>query len=142
MKVDGLVLVDTNVLIHAYERASSVKSAPARDVLRRLWAERRAVLSVQNLSEFSSVVLTKLRPPMPIDDLLRLQQDFRRAFRIIAADEMDVEAALAGVRSHALSFWDALLWAAARRAGVVEILTEDFQHGRELEGVLFTNPYR
>lgn len=142
MKADGLVLVDTNVLIHAYERGSSPKTAVARDLLRRLWLEKRAVLSVQNLSEFSSVVLTKLRPPMPIDDLLILQRDFRRAFRIISADEMDLEEALDGVRRHALSFWDALLWAAARRAGVVEILTEDFQHGRDLESVLFTNPYR
>jgi len=40
-----------------------------------------------------------------------------------------------------LPFWDALLWATAKAAGVSVVLSEDFQDGRELEGVQFRNPF-
>jgi predicted nucleic acid-binding protein len=40
-----------------------------------------------------------------------------------------------------LSFWDALIWVAAKTHGIPRIYTEDFQHGRVLEGVKFVNPF-
>jgi predicted nucleic acid-binding protein len=42
---------------------------------------------------------------------------------------------------HGLSFWDALIWAAAAENGVEVIYTEDSQDGRNVEGVLFINPF-
>lgn len=49
---------------------------------------------------------------------------------------------MGGVREHHLSFWDAMLWATARQAGCVALLTEDQQHGRSLGGVRFIDPFR
>ena len=49
--------------------------------------------------------------------------------------------ALAAVGDHGRSFWDAMLWATAARAGVAAILSEDFQDGRVLGGVRFVNPF-
>jgi predicted nucleic acid-binding protein len=34
-----------------------------------------------------------------------------------------------------------MLWASAQRAGVRHLLSEDFQDGVELEGVVFVNPF-
>ncbi len=34
-----------------------------------------------------------------------------------------------------------MLWATARRAGCRLLLSEDFQDGRDLGGVLFLNPF-
>jgi predicted nucleic acid-binding protein len=45
------------------------------------------------------------------------------------------------VREYQLPFWDALLWATARRAGVAVLVSEDFQDGRVVEGVRFANPF-
>ena len=42
---------------------------------------------------------------------------------------------------HGLSFWDALIWSAAVECSVGIIYSEDFQDGRELEGVRFVNPF-
>jgi predicted nucleic acid-binding protein len=48
-----------------------------------------------------------------------------------------------GQREHyRLSFWDALIWATARNAGVPVVLSEDYQDGREIEGVRFVNPFK
>ncbi len=41
-----------------------------------------------------------------------------------------------------LSFWDAAIVAAARAIGCRELLSEDMSHGREVEGVIITNPFR
>jgi predicted nucleic acid-binding protein len=49
--------------------------------------------------------------------------------------------ALEAVRAHRLPFWDAMLWASARRAGVRHMLSEDFQDGFALQGVTFINPF-
>jgi predicted nucleic acid-binding protein len=40
-----------------------------------------------------------------------------------------------------MALWDAMLWAAAQRAGVRYLLTEDLQDGFELAGVRFVNPF-
>ena len=45
------------------------------------------------------------------------------------------------VEHHNLSFWDAMQWAVAKQAGATLLLSEDLQHGRELEGVRFLNPF-
>jgi predicted nucleic acid-binding protein len=42
---------------------------------------------------------------------------------------------------HGLSFWDALVWAAAAENGAEILYTEDFQNGREIEGVRFIDPF-
>jgi predicted nucleic acid-binding protein len=41
-----------------------------------------------------------------------------------------------------LSWWDALIVAAARVAGCEYLLTEDLQHGAEFEGLRVVNPFR
>ena len=40
-----------------------------------------------------------------------------------------------------LSFWDSLIVAAARNGKADKILTEDFQHGQRLEGIVMENPF-
>jgi predicted nucleic acid-binding protein len=52
-----------------------------------------------------------------------------------------VEYALKAVDEHTLSFWDAMLWSVACENRVSELYSEDFQSGRELKGVRFTNPF-
>ncbi len=42
---------------------------------------------------------------------------------------------------HLLSFWDALIIAAARQGGAKTILTEDLNHGQLIEGIRIENPF-
>jgi predicted nucleic acid-binding protein len=45
------------------------------------------------------------------------------------------------VPRHGLSFWDALIWAAAKMHGAEIVYTEDFQHWRDIDGVRIVNPF-
>ncbi len=40
-----------------------------------------------------------------------------------------------------LSFWDALIVEAARRAGATRLVTEDLQDGRRIEGIAIQDPF-
>ena len=66
---------------------------------------------------------------------------WRDVFQVTAADDSALIDAIDAVERHRLSFWDAMLWAAARRAGCSAILSEDMQHGQRLGGVVFLNPF-
>ncbi len=78
---------------------------------------------------------------LPADRTRRRIEEWREVFPVAAADEADLDDALDAVRDHRLAFYDALLWATARRVGVTHLLTEDFQDGRTLRGVRFVNPF-
>jgi predicted nucleic acid-binding protein len=45
------------------------------------------------------------------------------------------------VREYQLHYYDALLWATAALKGIENILTEDGQHDRIIEGVRYLNPF-
>jgi predicted nucleic acid-binding protein len=49
--------------------------------------------------------------------------------------------AVRGVERYQFSYWDALIWAQPNFNGVPNIVSEDFSHGRLIEGVRFLNPF-
>ncbi len=44
--------------------------------------------------------------------------------------------------TYRLSYWDAAIIAAARAVGCRELVSEDMSHGRDIEGIIITNPFR
>ena len=99
-----------------------------------------SILLLQILAEFSNVAIRKAG--IPVEDIRRTIDAWRAVLPVQAADDSDLFAALAAVRAHRFSFWDAMLWASARRAGVSYLLTEDLQDGFVFQGVAFINPFR
>lgn len=68
-------------------------------------------------------------------------RDWLEAFQVISAADTAFVDAMDAVGEHQLSFWDAMIWAAARQGGCSAILSEDMQDGRRLSGVEFVNPF-
>jgi predicted nucleic acid-binding protein len=56
-------------------------------------------------------------------------------------DESCLIDAMDAVAGHGWSFWDAMMWATARRAGCRLLLSEDGDDGRTLGGVTLVNPF-
>ena len=67
--------------------------------------------------------------------------DWQQFFPVISAKAATLTRALAAVKRNQLSFWDAMLWATIREAGVATLLSEDFQHEQHLDGVQIINPF-
>jgi predicted nucleic acid-binding protein len=134
-----MVSFDTNVLVYATASISDAKVIRARDVIARAMRASASVLLLQTLAEFSNVAIRKAR--IPVKDIRRAIDAWCAVLPVQAADGSDLLAALEAMRVHRLAFWDAMLWASARRAGVRHLLTEDLQDGLVLQGVTFINPF-
>lgn len=132
-------LVDTNILIYARDRDEPEKQRRAIELIDGLAATGELVLSVQCLNEFSA---TSLRRGVAVSEIETAVARWRDLGDVLRLEEAATSAALSAVAQHHLSFWDALIWATARDAAVPIVFSEDFQHGRELDGVRFMDPFR
>ena len=62
----GSILLDTNVLVYAYDRAEPVKQARALEMLDALALSGLGLITSQVLAEFFVVVTRKIAEPLPI----------------------------------------------------------------------------
>ena len=133
----GRLLVDTNVLIYAYD-ADVQRSRRARQVIADA-ARNDGALPAQVLAEFATVALRKIA--IEHATLEKRIAELVSSFTILPLTEMVVSDALRGVRTHRFAYYDAQIWAAARLAQIPFVLSEDFSTGAEIEGVTFLNPF-
>ncbi|GAB6063525.1 PIN domain-containing protein [Deferrisoma palaeochoriense] len=132
------VSLDTNILVYAVDRDAGERHERAAELVDQA-VEWDCVLPLQALCEFFSAATRKGK--MPVEDAEAQVRDWMILFPVVPSDPSDLSRAMAAVARHSLSFWDALLWATVRRAGVRILYTENFQGGRELGGVQFVNPF-
>jgi len=135
------VLVDANVFVYTYVTAEPEKRARALDALDRLVLHGRGKISTQVLGEVFRVVTAKLRPSRSAGDAFNDITTLARAWPVLSVTPLIVLEAARGARDHGLNYWGAQLWATARLNQIPLILTEDFAHGRVLEGVQFLDPF-
>jgi len=133
-------LRDTNVLAYAHDLSDSRRRPIAAQLLDDLWRNREGVLSTQVLTEFYAAVTRKFDPAMPRREA-RALVDAYAAWPVVQVDPTLIVAASALDEQHTLSFWDALIIEAARRAGANRLVSEDLQHGRRIAGLVISNPF-
>ncbi len=139
MIADGVAFVDTNVAVYAWDR-SDPRRAVAAALLPELLEAGRLRVSVQVLREFFVTVTRKVKVPLSVDDALLALEDLA-AGGVQAEDEPMIRHAVTLQRDHRLSFWDALIVAAALRAGARTLYTEDLDDGQVIEGLRVVNPF-
>lgn len=137
----SLVFIDTNILAYARDPRDPRKQAIAMDWLRSLASQRTGRLSWQVLIEFYAVA-THPRKLAMVDraaqaDVLALQ-----SWNPEKPDAELLQRAWSVQSQHRFSWWDAMVVAAALRAGCSTLLSEDLQHEQRVEGTLtILNPF-
>ncbi len=132
------VFVDTNVLIYAVDVFDRRKHEAARAWRADLWKSHRGRISFQVLQEFYAKVAQKW--PAARDDARAEVRDLLK-WKPVLVDEAVIERGWKIQDRYKLSFWDALIVAAARQASCGYLLTEDLQAGQEIDGVTLVNPF-
>jgi len=136
----GRTFVDTNVWVYAVDRADADKQARARAVIAPA-PDVDLVVSSQVLGEFYTTVTRKLQHPVDVLDARRMLDQLRR-LPVVAVDGDHVIEAVDGSRAWGISYWDALIIAAARSAGCPRVLSEDLADGESYGAVRVENPFR
>jgi predicted nucleic acid-binding protein len=134
------VFVDSNVLVYAHDADAGAKQRIAANAVAEILDARSGVLSIQVLQEFYSTVTRKLRSAVTREVARELLRGYS-SWTIQPLTAEDVVAASFLEQRHQLSFWDALIVQTAVLAGAKRLLSEDFQHGRSIGGVVVENPF-
>ena len=134
-------LVDTNVLVYAFDAGDPVRSARAAAWLDALIERRAGAISIQALSEFANVVVRRMQPPWSTSDASATVLDLARAFDVVPVTPLVVAEALRGVGQHGLSYFDAQMWAVAQLHQIPYLLTEDMASGANVDGVTIVDPF-
>lgn len=129
---------DSNILVYALDRDAGDRHHVAARLIAHA-PERDCMLTLQALAEFFFVVTREAR--MSVEDANAQIDDWRALFPVRGAEPATLTRAIAAARDHRLAFWDSMLWACAKEGGCTLLLSEDFQHGRTLNGVRFHNPF-
>lgn len=131
------VTLDTNLLVYAVDTSARDKHARARKLV-ELALKVDCVLTLQALGEFYFAVTRKGKlPPAEAQAQIEAWQDL---FPVVVAKPSTLTRAITATVSRRIGFWDALLWATSRDAGVTLLLSEDFSDESVLDGVHIVNP--
>jgi len=135
------VFVDTNVFVYRFDVSEPEKQIRCEAWLRQLWNEGSGRVSVQVLCELYVTLTRKLDRPLPRVDAQAVVRSLF-AWQPAVVDRSTVEAAWQLQERYALSWWDALIVAAAQTTGSSILLTEDLGHDHVLGAVRAVNPFR
>ena len=136
------VIVDTNVLVYAYDMNEAEKQERALQVLDTLQAAGTGQLSTQTVAEFFRVVTRESRRLLTVAEATEQVAKLLRAWPILDLTPMIVLEATRGVRDYRLAYWDAQIWATAKLHQIETVFSEDFKSGSVLEGVRFVDPFQ
>lgn len=132
--------VDTNVLLYHWDASDQLKQRRAIDWLRHLGDQQAGRVSFQVLAEFYVNSTQKLRTRVSRPDAQRYVRAFF-AWKPVPIDADVLEAAWREQERFKLSWWDALIVAAAQRVGCRTLLSEDFQAGQQFGDLTVVNPF-
>ena len=126
--------LDSNVLVYAF-------TEDPRTVTARALLARGCTISIQGLNEFTNVARRRLGKSWDeIHDALAVIRNLCPTIFLIDLDTHETGLRLA--ERHGFAFFDALMIAAALRAGSTTLWSEDMQDGMRIDGKLrIANPF-
>jgi predicted nucleic acid-binding protein len=134
----GKAFFDTNVLVYMYGTPGE-KRDRALDLFERYNAARDLILSTQVVQEFYAAAARRLRVP---PDLLRQATLTLLDAPLVIIGPPHIVSAMDIESRYRISFWDALILAAAESGGAAVLYTEDLNHGQQYGSVTVHNPFR
>ena len=136
----GPVFVDTNVLVYRLDASNQSKQSRAENWIAYLGHHRAARISFQVLQELYATLTRKVKPAFDAEKARAIVRDLA-GWQPVAADLAILERAWRIQERYILSWWDALIVAAAHSAACSALLTEDLQHGQLLGQVRVIDPF-
>ena len=135
----GKTFFDTNVLFYMHSTADPEKQARAQELFDHHLRLGSIVLSTQVVQEFyvtgsRKLAFSRQYLKEAIGKFLALPLVLLGPPHIVRAIEIE--------ERYQISFWDALILAAAESGGAEVLFTEDLNHGQQYGPVLVRNPFK
>ena len=134
-----MVFIDTNVWVYALSGQDHAKKAVAIDLIARSYRDGVICVSSQVLKEFASFAFKKsAKTAVQINAMLSKMASYG-----YVSDTKDlIFSGVTGKEEWQVGFYDALILAAANKAGCSIIYTEDLNDGQKYGNVTAVNPFK
>ena len=134
-----MISFDTNILVYAADATAGERHHAAADLIERSIRRGNCIQTLQSFCEFFSVVTRKSGIEATV--AAAFVEGWRSVMLVEPSTIADLGEAMRAAGAYRMAFWDAMLWATARRAGVRFLVSEDFQDGQTIEGVRIVDPF-
>ena len=133
-----MVFIDTNVWVYALSSQDHAKKKVAVELIAKAYRDDMICVSSQVLKEFANFAIRKTRKSAAeINAMLS-----RIGSYTFVADTKELVAdGVTGRETWQVGFYDALMIAAANKAGCTTIFTEDLNNGQKYGNVVAINPF-
>jgi predicted nucleic acid-binding protein len=91
------ILVDTNILVYAYDADAGEKRSKAEAAIDSLWDQFNGVLATQVLAEFFITITRKVKHTLPLSEARKIVEDYHAAWDVFATTPDTVLLAIDGV---------------------------------------------
>ena len=132
--------VDTNIFVYFRDSANERKQLIASECLTKLWENKTGFISTQVMNEYFVTVTKKITMPLSASDAWSDIEELEK-WNPVNLDFELLKTAYQAISIYSLSWWDALIIAAAKVCGCKSILSEDFSTEKDYFGVRVINPF-
>jgi len=135
-------LIDTNILVYAYDTSEGMKHEAAKQLLKGIWEDGGGVVCVQNLMEFFVVITKKVEIPIPVTVAKTIIEDISKSdsWKVIDRDINTFLYAIDLVERYNIHLWDATIVASMKENEVSRIVTENTKDFEKVPDIYVTFP--
>ena len=134
------VFVDTNILVYLQDGSDPARQSCAESWITFLADHRLARISFQVLQELYATLTCKLEPRFEVEEAKEIVRELS-VWQPVVIDLVVMEKAWFLQQRYSLSWWDALIVAAAQTCECSTLLTEDLQHDQVFGPIRVVNPF-
>ena len=139
--MSGKFFLDTNIFVYAFDETAPAKAKTAARLVRNAVDTGKGIVSYQVVQEFFNVAFRRFARPMSAADAEQyLITVFRPLLAVHSSSALYVEALRIEWKHH-FAWYDSIIIASALEGQCEILYSEDFQHGRNVEGLRIENPF-
>jgi predicted nucleic acid-binding protein len=139
--MSGRFFLDTNLFVYTFDATAPAKAKKAAQLIRRAADTGEGIISYQVVQEFFNVALRRFAQPMSAAEAEQYLITVLRPLLAVHSSPAIYFEALRIAEKHRLAWYDSLIVAAALEGQCDRLYSEDFQHGRKIEGLRIENPF-
>ncbi len=140
-----IFLVDSNILVYAYDNTNQKKHMLARKLLEKCWKkEIHLVISAQNLAEFFVIVTKKVPNPLSIEQAEEIISDITTFshWKTLHYSHKTLLDAITLYKKTKKHFWDGLIVATMLESNILNIYTENVKDFQNYPNLIVVNPFK
>src|SRR5258708_11836184 len=133
--------LDKKIFAYTFDPKAPAKTKKAAQLIAQAADTGEGIVSYQVVQEFFNVAFRRFSQPMTVAEAEQYLITVFRPLLAVHSSPAIYGETLRLTGKHRLPWYDSLIVAAALEGGCSTLYSEDFQHGRKIEGMKIENPF-